>query len=471
MTESSLNVFLDGKHAGSIRQSEQGRHSFTYDADYLASENPTPLSLSMPLSAIEHGAKNIDAFMLGLLPDSPEALERIAKIYDVRSAKNPFELLRHVGQDAAGAVQILPLDRTSDDAGSQGDIEWLSESDVGALLRSLEDNSVDWDPGRRTGRWSLAGAQSKIALHQGPDGRWGIPRDATPTTHILKPAIRGFANHDVNEFMSLHAARRLGIPSAVSSLRTFPGADQVFISRRYDRRLENERWIRIHQEDFLQANGIKPALKYQVDGGPGVAKMAETIRRFPLENQSESARRFFSELVFNVSIGATDAHAKNYSIVLQGDEAILSPFYDVASAIPYDLDTPNTTLDSAMKIGDEYRINAIGTRHWVKAGASLRIPADEAESIANDIRDRVVDAFFEVAEEVDKENWAPEGVAKRIASNIEEHYKRHGREGRARSTEGPAGTGSQDRVPKGDPDSNGGRFAGKRQSSPEVSLE
>jgi hypothetical protein len=34
-------------------------------------------------------------------------------------------------------------------------------------------------------RVSIAGAQEKTALHQ-RDGRWYLPRGATPTTHILK---------------------------------------------------------------------------------------------------------------------------------------------------------------------------------------------------------------------------------------------------------------------------------------------
>lgn len=62
-------------------------------------------------------------------------------------------------------------------------------------------------------------------------------------------------------------------------------------------------------------------------------------------------------------IAGTDAHAKNYSVLLAGDQVRLAPMYDVASALPYD-DMYLPKLRLAMRIGGEYRAERIRGRHW-----------------------------------------------------------------------------------------------------------
>lgn len=46
--------------------------------------------------------------------------------------------------------------------------------------------------------------------------------------------------------------------------------------------------------------------------------------------------RFVDALAFTWIIAGTDAHAKNYSLLLAGPQVRLAPLYDVASALPYD---------------------------------------------------------------------------------------------------------------------------------------
>jgi len=58
-------------------------------------------------------------------------------------------------------------------------------------------------------------------------------------------------------------------------------------------------------------------------------------------------------------IAGTDAHAKNYSLLLSGPQVRLAPLYDVASILPYDeFDLRKVKL--AMKIGGEYKLSQIG---------------------------------------------------------------------------------------------------------------
>lgn len=92
---------------------------------------------------------------------------------------------------------------------------------------------------------------------------------------------------------------------------------------------------------------------------------------------------------------ATDAHAKNYSILVTANQQIrLAPLYDIASVLPYaQFDVNRVKL--AMKIGDRYRIRQIGLREWQKLAVDLRLDADALVSrlarVTQEIPDRLAD--------------------------------------------------------------------------------
>jgi serine/threonine-protein kinase HipA len=75
----------------------------------------------MPLAALEHGDTPVRPFLWGLLPDNERVLERWAQTYHV-SASNPFALLRHVGEDCAGAAQFVRPERVDSLIGGVGDV-------------------------------------------------------------------------------------------------------------------------------------------------------------------------------------------------------------------------------------------------------------------------------------------------------------------------------------------------------------
>lgn len=461
-----LDTYLDGRFAGHFEQSSHGAIWFIYDEEYAKAPDATPLSLSMPLTTQRHPAKAATAYLEGLLPDSPDARERWAREYNV-SPHNPFSLLTYVGRDAAGAVQLLPPGEQSTDALSRhGDIEWLSTEDVAQMSRDLAENGSEWNPGRYGGRWSLAGAQPKMALFRDPDtGSWGIPRDSTPTTHIIKPAIEGFEKHHINEALCMNAARNAGMPAARTTLVDV-GDVQAVISERYDRRLASRGWIRLHQEDLCQSLAVHPSMKYQSDGGPGVANVGRLFSSLALPDRQPSARRFLEALVFNVSIGGTDAHAKNYSMMLAGGRAQLAPLYDIASAAPYD---QHERLDSAMKIGDHWKMLDITARDWAKVGRHLGYSASATEAVVERLKARLPSAFAAAVDALPPE-VRDEGAA--MADRIVAHCERRWRPNLTRnprrltSSQGP-GTSRA----KTTPASNRGSFAPRARAEAQVSLD
>ena len=101
----------------------------------------------MPLAAAKHSHKPMEAFLWGLLPDNTAILDRWARRFQV-SARNPFALMSHVGEDCAGAVQFVRPERLDDVVGQgPSEIDWLDEAGVAERLRALR---ADYPAGYRS---------------------------------------------------------------------------------------------------------------------------------------------------------------------------------------------------------------------------------------------------------------------------------------------------------------------------------
>lgn len=387
-----LVVYLDGERCGSVEQTQAGNVTFNYDDEYRLRQGSTPLSLSMPLAAATHQKRAILPFLQGLLPDSEEALNAIARRYAV-SSRSPLALLEHVGADVAGAVQIVPPETESSDAvGKRGRSREVDDSEIGTMLRQVLGEYAEGVPYLGSvGNFSLAGAQPKIALFKNKQGGWAVPEGATPTTHIFKPVAAAIRRIDVVEQMTMSAARILGCDVASSTLETIDGLE-VFVTERYDRKLEAGRWHRLHQEDLCQSLSVPPDKKYQHrDGGPGLAKIAALIRSLPFESDRQAVGRdFYRAFVFNVVAGCTDAHAKNYSLMLHGESVRLAPLYDLVSYAPYW--DGSAHLDTAMSVGGEYALARISVQKLVEAGKQFGV-GPEAEDLVHAMRVGMMDAF------------------------------------------------------------------------------
>lgn len=369
-----LIVLLSDREVGRVRQDQRGRLKFVYNDEWREARGSYPLSLSMPLAASEHPHDVIEAFIWGLLPENELVLERWAKKLQV-SPRSAFALISHVGEDCAGAVQFVRPDRLDAVLNSgPGDIDWLDESDIASRLKTLREDHSAWRRPGDTGQFSLAGAQPKTALLL-QDGKWGVPSGRIPTTHILKPPTGAFDGHAENEHFCLALARALGLPAASSTVTHF-GDEVAFVAERYDRRIIDRRIVRIHQEDMCQALGVPPTKKYENEGGPSVSRIVEFLR----ENSGaprEDIQTFIDAVAYNWLVGGTDAHAKNYSILIgAGGRVRLAPLYDLASILPYD-EFDLLKLKLAMKLGGKFRIRDISARSWEKLSEELRLDKKE----------------------------------------------------------------------------------------------
>lgn len=363
----TLVVVLEDAVAGTLTRSPGGRLAFAYDEEYRHRPETTPLSLTLPKQIRAHAGARLEAWLWGLLPDNDAVLRRWGRQFHV-SASSPFALLSTpVGEDCAGAVRFVQPDRLEQLLDRPGSVTWLTEEDVAERLHDLRADTTAWLGRSSTGQFSLAGAQAKTALLH-CDGRWGVPSGATPTTHILKPAVAGLDDHDLNEHLCLDAARRAGLIAARTRVERFAEETAVVVAR-YDRIETGATIRRVHQEDICQALGVPPSRKYQNEGGPGPAEIVRLLRDAMRPTAAEDAvRRFADALAWNWLIAGTDAHAKNYSLLLAGPEARLAPLYDIASALPYG--THERKLRLAMKLGGDSRVHP-HHNPWPRAAREL----------------------------------------------------------------------------------------------------
>jgi len=332
-----------------------GRLSFQYRPDWLTQPNTVALSQSLPLGPEPFDDHQCRAFFAGLLPEGN--LRRLIAQQCQVSSQNDFALLNAIGGECAGAISFGPLVQAMATTESAG-VEWLDESQLSALLDELPHRPMM--AGRDGMRLSLAGAQDKLPVVF--DGkRIGLPKGGQPSTHILKPAIASVQGSVINEGFCLALAKVMGMPTAQAQI--FQVNDrQVLLVARYDRRLADDdgHQVRIHQEDFCQALGVVPEMKYQNEGGPDLKACFELLRKVTRPSAPQLLR-LLDAVVFNALVGNHDAHAKNFSLLYAtGTTATLAPLYDMLSTAVYDHLTPKM----AMKLGGKYKFTEVQAKHW-----------------------------------------------------------------------------------------------------------
>jgi serine/threonine-protein kinase HipA len=416
---SHLVALLGGREVGRVRHDNRGRLSLVYASNWGDAPDAYPMSLSMPLAAEEHGPAVVEAFLWGLLPDNEIVLQRWAKKFQV-SPRNAFALIAHVGEDCAGAVQfVLPERLEAAQKKRQAEVEWLNEHDIAERLRILREDHAAWRLQRDTGQFSLAGTQPKTALLL-DNGRWGIPSGRTPTTHILKPPIGSFEGHAENEHICLALARAVGLPAATSQVLKFEKEIAIAVER-YDRQRSGKGILRVHQEDTCQSLGIMPTKKYQNEGGPGVVHLVELLRTYSSARE-EDVSNFVGAIGFNWLVAGTDAHAKNYSLLIAGGSRVrLAPLYDVASILPYhDIDLHKAKL--AMTIGGEHLLLQVGLRQWQKLAREVRLDADQLIERIRGMAGQLPDAISDVGKRA-RADGLTQAIVERLAACLTERAK------------------------------------------------
>jgi len=383
-THRPLEVLINGRRVGRLEKASTGAISFQYDDAWLAWEHRFAVSLSLPLTPAAYRGAEVAAVFDNLLPDRDTVRRRIAERMGAEGT-DFYSLLEAIGRDCVGALQFLPEGMVAQ-AKANIEGELLNEAQIEALLADLVQAPLGLYREQEF-RISVAGAQEKTALLR-LDGQWLRPVGTTPTTHILKPQLGqiptadgmiDMSNSVDNEHYCLKLMEAFGLQVAQTEIATF-GSRRVLVVERFDRRWRSAKGIlRLPQEDCCQALGIPPTRKYQSDGGPG---MRDIVRLLNGANdpRADQAAFFKSQILFWL-IGATDGHAKNFSIYLEPSGRFsLTPFYDVLSAQPAadrgQIAPSKFRLAMSAGTNRHYRLSEIMGRHFVQTGKAAGLGAD-----------------------------------------------------------------------------------------------
>jgi serine/threonine-protein kinase HipA len=414
---------LNSRLVGQLRRDLAGAIAFQYDAGWLAWPHTLPVSLSLPLREAAYTGEPVLAVFENLLPDNGELRRRIAARTQAEGT-DAYRLLNAIGRDCVGALQFLPPDIDPGQAGAiRGD--QLSKGEISALLANLAASPLGIGEDEEF-RISIAGAQEKTALLYW-NRRWFKPHGTTATTHILKPSIGRLPNgldltHSVeNEYLCLKLLAAIGLPAAKAQMATY-GERRVLIVERFDRLwTQDGRLLRLPQEDFCQALSVVPSRKYQSDGGPGIEAILHLLRGS--DTPAEDQRTLLKAAIAFWLLGATDGHAKNFSVfLLPGGRFQMTPLYDVISAQP-SADAKQIRHNQfrlAMAVGDNrhYIMKTIAARHFIQTANRAGIGEGVVISIFDELRGTAERAIDREAAKL------PKGYPMEVAESIISGMKR-----------------------------------------------
>src|SRR5579859_3420986 len=433
-TRIPLNVFLNGRLVGHLRRQSSGAIDFEYDRGWLDWEHALPVSLSLPLREDRFIGDPVIAVFDNLLPDNDQIRRRLAERVGA-AGNDAYSLLAAVGRDCVGALQFLP---DGEEPGPVGGISGrpLNDEEIAHILSDLKHTPLGVD-GSEEFRISLAGAQEKTALLYWQD-KWQMPHGTTATTHILKPEIGKLPNGiDLtqsieNEHLCMRLTAAFGLPTAKTQMVEFSGKRALVIER-FDRRWTSDgRLLRLPQEDCCQALSVPPTRKYESEHGPGMRQVLDLLKA---SDEPDADQRLFlkAQIVFWL-IGATDGHAKNFSIyLLPGGRFHLTPLYDVMSAQP-NVDVgqiQHNRMKLAMAVGDKrhYAVNSVMPRHFLQTAVRCGLSAEFVHGILDEIHfgaDRSIEAAV-----AGLPAGFPQGVSASIIDGIRRRLRLIGQDNKA----------------------------------------
>jgi serine/threonine-protein kinase HipA len=394
-----LRVLLNNRLVGQLSKEPSGAIEFRYDDTWLNGERTVPVSLSLPFREDAYKGEAVVSVFENLLPDSETLRRRVAEKVGAAGIDS-YSLLSEIGRDCVGALQFIPtaVEIAGDATKIEGEV--INDGEIEKLLKNLAKAPLGLDRDQEF-RISVAGAQEKTALlfHK---GKWLKPHGTTPTTHIFKTQIGSLpngidlSNSVENEYYCLKLMTAFGVPVNSAKIHTF-GKTKALVIERFDRRWTKDgRLIRLPQEDCCQALSVPPARKYQNEGGPGIGDILNLLKSS--DRPAEDQKIFLKAQVLYWLFGATDGHAKNFSIFLGPQGRFrMAPLYDVLTAQP-SLDARQILekqMKLAMFVGDKrhYAMRYIQGRHFLQTVQRAGLPKEIAEEVLADICDNAKKAF------------------------------------------------------------------------------
>lgn len=427
----SVPVWFDTLRVEQVKVAADGKISFGYSDRWIGTAGTFPLSVSMPMRDEPYPSRIVSPWLANLLPEEGQ-LKSLARILGLAQV-NVLDILEMIGGDTAGALSFGEPSDPDRWAYTRLKTFYRTDDAREALQRHFEDiGRRPFLAGEDGVRQSLAGGQKKSALAvlnpegmpvlrlPGPADDLAIPKNGAPSTLIVKPDNPYLPGIVENEVWCLGMARAIGIDAAQATI--LRAAEHTAIGvLRFDRELGGKGRIRrLHQEDFAQANGVFPEQKYEraIPLGIDLKSILETVRHVG----AKDALALLDQVIFNILVANSDAHAKNYSLFLpMAGVPRLAPLYDVSSVLSWS----HVNQYHAQNIaGKKRKPGETAAPHWETVARDIGYRPSAVLERVRQLVDRMVAARVSVTEAVVAMPFASEGYVEQTAEAVERNALR-----------------------------------------------
>lgn len=421
-----FEVWIGTSHVADLIDRRGGSKSeweLAYTPEWEASPRAFALSPALPLGRRHVGAV-VSNFFENFLPEGEELAELRRTVRLDRT--NAVGMAYALRDDLPGAIVLrVPRRENGKDERGEGG-ESLSELERANIFRPITDEELldrlrgfapmsVWD---NRFRLSVAGVQRKLTVMR-RDGAWGLADGPNwASTHILKFASEDMPMLVLNEYLTMRLAALSGFPTAKVRMVGIGGPEGV-------RALEVERFdrlwrpdlgregtvLRTHVIDACQATGRSVARKYEQPYGSGrdVAHIRNGVS-WPLVTDlvasAEDPQRFllflWSAFVFNLVVGNSDAHGKNWSFFVTAKGLRPTPLYDLVNvALLRDTLAPQLDTRLAMAVGDAFERDRVSVEDWILLGVDCDFPPERIHECLCRVAGKVAGALDAVDKEVE----------------------------------------------------------------------
>lgn len=219
---------------------------------------------------------------------------------------------------------------------------------------------------------SVPGVQPKLSLSFIKEKLEGVTKgrltvlEALGGNYILKPQNTVFPQMPENEHLTMKLAELLGIQTVISSLIRLKSGELSYITKRIDRIAPNKK---IHMLDMFQITEAFDKYKSSME------KVGKAVNEYS-SNTLLDVVRLFEVVVFSFITANNDMHLKNFSMILQGENWIFSPAYDLLNV---QLHLPEDKEETALTIGGKK--NRLTKADFINLGFKFGLSARQIENI------------------------------------------------------------------------------------------
>jgi serine/threonine-protein kinase HipA len=380
----ALNIWV-GTELAAVLQSEEGSFTLSYTPAWQNSAQAFAFSPHLPLAQTTQGAA-VKHFFSNLLPEG-HPLEALSRAHQV-SQYDVFGMMRKVGRDCAGALVITDEDTVPQNSTifNPQDYEAVRSDELQERITQSREQDVPLMFWRGKRRMSLPGVQNKLGIYMAQDGGLWLPKDSAPSSHILKIGNARHPDMAANEYACMRLAHSIGLPVPQVIYMELP--EPVLLVQRYDRLWTSDGGLlRTHQIDACQALNLSPEQKYEepdYETAPPGASFAQLFALHRLCKVPASAQVLMLQwLLFNFIIGNSDAHAKNFSFLVNEKSMQPTPLYDLVSGLRYGY------RDMAQSVGGETHLSVISTEDWRRLAKDCHVRFNLLERLGKQLAAKI----------------------------------------------------------------------------------